>query len=103
MQQAACVSVAKVVEPGVPSTLRDVAVQRFEHSVPEIVQHSAEAHIVVDVSNLSPPPDSTLHAFRVTFPTTTTVSKYELVSTRTIQTPATRLELNVWAKLTPLN
>src|SRR5262249_48466752 len=63
MQQAACVSVAKVVEPGVPSTLRDVAVQRFEHSVPEIVQHSAEAHIVVDVSNLSPPPDSILHAF----------------------------------------
>lgn len=93
--QAACVSVSKVGEPGVLSALRDVAVQKFEHSVPEIVQRGAEAHIVVDVSNLTPPSDSILHEFRVTFPNTTTVRKYELVGTRTMHTPATKVELLV--------
>jgi hypothetical protein len=93
--RAACVSVSKVGEPGVPSALRDIAVQKFEHSVPEIVWRGPEAHIIIDVSNLRAPSDSILHEFRVRFPSRTTVSKFELVGTPTIQTRATKVELKV--------
>ena len=90
-----CISVSKFGTPDTPVELRDIAVQRFEHSVPEIVQHRTEAHIVVDVSNLSSPSDSILHEFRVKFPSITTVREYELVGTRTITVPVTKIELLV--------
>lgn len=93
--KAGCVSVSKFGTPATPVALRNVAVESFEHSVPEIVRSGSNAYLVIDVSKLSAPSDSILHEFRVHFPDTTTVQEYELVGTRTINTPLTRVVLEV--------
>ena len=94
-QMVPCVSVAKFGTPDTPAALREVTVETFKHSVPEIGRSGSNAYLVIDVSKLLPPPDSILHEFRIKFPSVTTVQEYELVGTRTINAPLTKVVLNV--------
>ena len=68
--------------PGTARALRTIGVHRFEHSVNEIVQNGAEAHLQIDVSQICSPPDSILHKTRVLFARPVQVSRYELIGNR---------------------
>ena len=92
-----CVSVTAIGEPSTSYQLRDVTVENFEHSVKEIIKNDSEAHIVIDTSNLKPPPDSILHEFKIVFSRDTQVKKYEIIGNRTFYTPARITELLIVA------
>lgn len=93
--KAPCLSVTKFGTPGTAVELRDVAVESFEHSVPEVVRRGSDAYLIIDVSKLSAPADSIVHEFRVIFPECTTVQHYELVGTRRLYAPLTKVEQRV--------
>jgi hypothetical protein len=92
---ATCTAVSSVGAPGASVALRDITVQKFDHSVSELIQRGNEAHLLVDVGRLKPPSDAILHELRVTFPKVMTVGRYELVGTRTLSTPANKIRLSV--------
>jgi hypothetical protein len=92
---ASCTYVALMDAPGVKRSLRSTEVQRFEHSVREILLHNGQAHMQVDVSKLSSPDNSILHELTVKFPARTTVTQYELVGDRQLLSKSTTLALNI--------
>jgi hypothetical protein len=92
---ANCTAVSGVGTPGVPAAVRDITVHRFDHSVPEIIMHSNEAHLLVDVSKITVPSDAILHELRVRFPRETTVTRYELIGRRSLSTRASKIRLEV--------
>jgi hypothetical protein len=59
----------------------------------EIIRNKDTVHVVLNVSNVTPPPDSLLHEMQVRFPTSVTVSDYELIGSRSISTQGRRTEL----------
>jgi hypothetical protein len=82
---------------GVEEAVRDVSVQRFDHSVPQIIRNKNDAYLVIDVAALRVPPNSILHEIRVRFPEATTVREYELVGSHRIATSANSIMLQVLA------
>ena len=92
---ATCTYVAMVDSPERARQLREVGVQRFEHSVHEIVHHAGKAHLIIDFSGIPSPPNSILHASRINFSEVTTVEHYELVGEKRIQVQADQIELIV--------
>jgi hypothetical protein len=93
--KATCTAVSTFGMPGVPAPLRDIAVQKFNHSVPELIQKQNEAHLLVDVSKLPVPPDSILHEIRISFKKKMTLTRYELVGMRSMHTRSTKIALIV--------
>jgi Restriction endonuclease len=94
-QSATCLAVQMMGSPGTEAAVRDISVQHYAHSVPQIIRARDEVHLVLDVSSLQPPPNSILHEFRVQFSTTTTLKMYELIGSRDIRTEATSIMLKV--------
>ncbi len=92
---ATCTAVSTVGAPRSSAALRDITVQKFDHSVPEIIQRDNEAHLLVDVSKLIPPSDAILDKLTITFAQVTTVTRYELIGRRTMMTPASKIKLEV--------
>jgi hypothetical protein len=93
--RATCTAVSTVGASRSSATLRDITVQKFDHSVPEIIQHGNEAHLLIDASKLIPPPDAILDKFTITFAKVTTVTRYELIGARTMLTSASKVRLDV--------
>ena len=77
--------------------LRDVTVQRFNHTVSEVIRKENNVHVVVDVSRLNPPPDSILHEMDIKFQQQVALKDYELVGTRMILSKGVNTELLVLA------
>lgn len=91
-----CTAVQAVDTPGTPVLQRDITVQRFDHTVSEVIRKQDDVHLVVDVSKLQPPPNSILHEMRIAFPSTVTLRGYELVGERRMLTRATSVMLEVF-------
>lgn len=94
-QTASCTYAALVDAPGTPRAQRAISVQRFDHFVPEVVQHGGEARLQIDVSSVQPPDNSILHALRVQFSQPVRVNNYELIGNRRMLTRADCVALNV--------
>jgi hypothetical protein len=92
-----CTAVQAVDPPGTPVLLREVTVQRFEHSVSEVIRRQGNVHFVINVSGIHPPQDSILHELKVTFDSTVTMQGYELIGDRMVRTHATSVMLQVVA------
>jgi hypothetical protein len=92
---ATCSAVEMIGPPGLSAAIREISVQRFDHSVPQIIRKQDEAILVVDVDALRAPPNSILHELRVIFPVVTTVREYELIGSRRITTSANSIMLQV--------
>ncbi|MGH8083919.1 MAG: restriction endonuclease [Lysobacter sp.] len=92
---AACTYVVMVDSPGTDRQLRSIGVQRFDHSINEVVQYGGQAHMLVDFSSLNPPPNSILHETRVHFPTATDVTHFEIVGDKRLQVQANQIGLFV--------
>lgn len=92
---AACTYAAMVDSPEIARPLRAIGVQRFDHSIREVVQHDGKAHLLVDFSSIKVPANSILHETRVHFPTQTTVDHFEIVGDRFWQIPTDRIGLLV--------
>jgi hypothetical protein len=90
-----CTAVEVVAHPGTPLQLRDISVQRFEHTVSQIIQSKNDVHVALDVSNLKPPPDSILHQMQVTFAASVTVKGYEIIGNTTLLSQGVTTALNV--------
>jgi hypothetical protein len=90
-----CTAVEVVAHPGTPLQLRDISVQRFEHTVSEIIRSKNDVHVALDVSNLKPPPDSILHQMQVEFPASVTVKGYEIIGNKTLLSQGLATALNV--------
>ena len=94
---ATCSAVEMIGAPEAPAAVREISVQRFDHSVPQIIRNRNEAFLVLDVASLRAPPNSILHELKVTFPAVTTVKEYELIGSRRITTSANSIVLQVLA------
>ncbi|MGH8218594.1 MAG: hypothetical protein ACREUT_08525 [Steroidobacteraceae bacterium] len=64
--------------------LREITVQHFDHTASQIVRSQRDIHLVLDVSNLRPPPDSILHEMQIKFQSAVTLKEYELIGARQI-------------------
>jgi hypothetical protein len=94
---ANCSAVEMVGPPESSVAVRDISVQRFDHSIPQIIRNKNDAYLVVDVSVLRAPPNSILHELRVHFPVVTTVREYELIGSHHMTTSANSIVLHVLA------
>ncbi|WP_084499890.1 restriction endonuclease [Luteimonas mephitis] len=94
-RSASCTYAAMIDAPGTARQLREIGVQRFDHSIHEVVQHDGRAHVLVDFSRLTPPPNSILHTTRVTFPKETAVDHFELIGDKRLQVPVDQIGLFV--------
>jgi hypothetical protein len=94
-QSAPCTYAALIDAPGTARALRAIGVQRFEHSINELVQHNGEAHLQIDVSSIRSPANSILHETRLHFAQPVKVSRYELIGDRRILVVADQVALNV--------
>ena len=92
---ASCTYAAMVDAPGTARPLRAIGVQRFDHSVHEVVQYDGRAHILVDFSGICPPSNSILHETRIAFPKQTEVDDFEVIGDRRLQVPADQIGLYV--------
>lgn len=94
-QSATCTYAALVDTPGTSRSLRSTEVQRFDHSVNEVLQHAGESHLQVDVSNLKVPGNAILHETKIMFPQPTKVTQYELIGNRRMLSVADRVALSI--------
>lgn len=94
-QAASCTYTALVDAPGTTRPLRSTEVQRFEHSVHEVLQHAGEAHLQIDVSKVRPPGNAILHETRIVFPRPTRVTRYELIGGRRMLSAGDQVALNI--------
>lgn len=94
-RSACCTYAAMVDAPGTARQLREIGVQRFDHSIHEVVQYDDRAHMLIDFSGLSPPPNSILHTTRVSFPKETTVDRFEVIGDKRLQVPVDQIGLCV--------
>lgn len=92
---ASCTYAAMVDAPETARPLREIGVQRFDHSIHEVVQYDGKAHILIDFSGISPPSNSILHETRVFFPKETTVDHFEIIGDKRLQVPADQIGLYV--------
>jgi hypothetical protein len=65
---ATCLGVSKIGDPEIPGQLRDIGVDRFDHSVTELGYTSNKVYVVLDVERLDSPPNSILHHIGVRLP-----------------------------------
>lgn len=94
-QTASCIYAALVDAPGTARPLRSTEVQRFEHSVHEVLQYAGESHLQIDVSKVRPPGNAILHETQIVFPQPTRVTRYELIGDRRMLSVADLVALNV--------
>jgi hypothetical protein len=94
---ASCTAVQAVDHPGTPALMRSVTVQRFDHTVSEVILHRDAAHALVNVSTLAAPTDSLLHEMKITFPQSMSQADYELIGDNKIWTRCRRTALHVVA------
>ena len=94
---ASCTAVQAVDHPGTPALMRSVTVQRFDHTVSEVILHRDTAHALVNVSTLVSPTDSLLHEMKITFPQSMSQADYELIGDNKIWTRCRRTALHVVA------
>lgn len=92
---AKCTAVEAMAPSGTPVQLREVTVQKFEHTVGEVIRNQNDIHLVVDVSNVSPPPDSILHEMKIKFQTVVTLKGYEVIGNRRMLSKGLMTELIV--------
>lgn len=95
MVGAFCMYVALVDDPGTARALRSIDVQRFDHTVSEIIQVAGEAHLQIDASTIQVPPNAMLYLMRTRFPRPTHVSRYELIGNRRIESVTDAFALNI--------
>lgn len=81
----ACTAVQAVGHPETETLLRDVTVQRFDHTVPQVIRRGNDIHLVLDVSALTPLSDSILHEMNVKFVSPVTLNSYELIGDRAMR------------------
>lgn len=94
---AACDTVLMHDNPGTPALLRDTSVQRFDHSVRELISNGCDLHLQVAVDNIQSPDNSILHEIQIHAPTVSNLKKYELVGDRNLKAALTSVELLVTA------
>jgi len=94
--KATCTYSALVDKPGTKREVRSTTVQRFDHSVSEVLQHKGSAHLQVDVSKVKSPVNSILHGVKITFPISTQVTQYTLVGDRRMRVDANAIALAVY-------
>lgn len=92
---ASCTYAAMVDAPNTARPLRTIGVQRFDHSVHEVVQYDGRAHMLIDFDGIYPPSNSILHQTRVTFPQQTQVDHFEIIGDKRLQVPADQIGLSV--------
>jgi hypothetical protein len=93
---ATCLGVDRIGHPEIPAEMREISVDRFEHSVPEIAYAKSKVSVIVDVSRLTPPANSILHHIAVKFPKEGfTLANYELVGDRRMITRTNAICLEI--------
>ncbi len=93
---ATCIGVDRIGDPETPAEMREISVNRFEHSVPEIAYTKSKVSVVVDVSRIASPANSILHHIAVKFPKQgLTLAHYELVGDRKMVTRTTTICLEI--------
>lgn len=94
-RSASCTYAVMVDTPGTARQLREIGVQRFDHSIHEVIQYDGRAHMLIDFSGLSPLPNSILHATRVSFPKQTAVDRFEVIGDKCLRVPVDQIGLYV--------
>jgi hypothetical protein len=91
--KASCTALEMVGDPDVPAQVRDVSVQRFDESVPEVIRTRDGVHLVIDASAIGRPPNSIAHEIKITFQSITKLQSYELIGRGVMGTPASTVAL----------
>ena len=95
VEKADCTSARSYGAPGEAATLRATSVQKFDHTVSEMIVAGHMVAMVVDVDRLAVPDNSILHTLQVAFSSVKTVTSYELVGGRRLISQADRIRLEV--------
>ena len=94
-QVATCTSVMMCDHPDKPAILRDVSVERFDHSVSELITHKGDLHLTIDVDRVICPDNSILDEIEIESSTATNLEKYELVGNRNLDSKSTIVSLEI--------
>jgi hypothetical protein len=94
-QKATCTSARAYGVPGEKTVLRTSSVQRFDHTVDEVILAEDRASLRIDVSAIQAPDNAILHAFSVEFPRKVAIEGYEIVGSRRLYSKATRVSILV--------
>ncbi|RSU47347.1 restriction endonuclease [Sphingomonas sp. S-NIH.Pt15_0812] len=92
---ATCDTVLMHDHPGKPSLLRDTSIQRFDHSVRELISNGNDLYLQIAVDNIQQPENSILHEINVHAPTVSNLKKYELVGDRMLKAAVTSIDFVV--------
>ncbi|MDR3571912.1 MAG: restriction endonuclease [Candidatus Pacebacteria bacterium] len=95
VEQADCTSARCYGAPGESAALRSTSVQKFEHTVEEMIIAGDQVAMSVNVERLKVPDNSMLHTFAVRFSDIKTVTKYELVGNGRMVSQINRTRIDV--------
>jgi len=92
---ATCETVLMHDQPGTPTLMRETSIQRFDHSVRELISNGSDLHLQVAVDNIQSPDNSILHKIEIHAPAVSNLKKYELVGDRNLKAALTSVEFVV--------
>jgi len=93
---ATCLGVSKIGDPQIPGQLRDIGIDRFDHSVTELGYANDKLYVVLDVERIVSPANSILRHVAVKLPREgLTLSSCDLIGSRRMITRSTAIQLQI--------